>query len=198
MLTHMTKKTHEAGVTTKAKKKESKFVYSILSVGIIGMIGLIIFFTKSQDGQPAPASTASHRLNDYTFVKNGELTFSSEHREMLASIDIQIAETESQRMVGLMYRDSLGMNQGMLFLFPVEEEQSFWMKNTRIPLDIIYVNAKMEIVKIQHNTQPFSEGSYPSERAAMYVIETNGGYTEKNNIHEGCLVSWKRVEPTNR
>jgi hypothetical protein len=191
----MTKKTRDTGVTTKAKQKESKIVYSILSVGIIGMIGVVIFFTTSQDEQPVPASA---RLNNYAFVKNGELTFLSEHREVLASIDIQIAETESQRMVGLMYRDFLGVNQGMLFLFPVEEEQSFWMKNTRIPLDIIFVNAKMEIVKIHHTTKPFSEEGYPSERVAMYVVETNGGYTEKNNIHEGCIVSWKRANPTNR
>ncbi len=67
----------------------------------------------------------------------------------------------------LMYRKSMDDTKGMLFIFQKEEPQSFWMKNTVIPLDIMFVNSKKEIVKIFKNTIPFSENSLPSENLQL-------------------------------
>jgi len=83
-------------------------------------------------------------------------------------------------------------DQGMLFIFEVEEPQGFWMKNTIIPLDIIYVNAKKEIVSIAEDTQPFSEQSLPSKGPAIYVVEVNGGFCAQYGITAGYKIDFTR------
>ena len=69
---------------------------------------------------------------------------------------------------------------------------SFWMANTPLPLDIIYVNAAREVVTIQRNTVPYSEESVPSTRPATYVVEVNAGYADRHGIAEGDRVQWSR------
>lgn len=93
-----------------------------------------------------------------------------------------------------MYRDSLAENQGMLFIFPEEEERSFWMRNCRFGLDIIYIDAKGVIVKIQSNASPFTERSIVSEKPAKFVVEVVAGFTSKYKINEGDKIQWKRME----
>jgi len=80
----------------------------------------------------------------------------------------------------------------MLFIFSTEEPQSFYMKNTVMPLDIIFINSKKHIVKIHKNTKPFSEQSLPSLKPAIYVVEVIAGYTDKHSIKEGQLIDWRR------
>lgn len=84
----------------------------------------------------------------------------------------------------------LPKSKGMLFIFENDQPRSFWMANTPLPLDIIFVNAEKEIVRIHHSTQPFSEKSFPSEKPAKFVIETNGGYCIAHDIQEGMKVSF--------
>jgi len=84
----------------------------------------------------------------------------------------------------------LGESKGMLFIFDDSQQRSFWMANTPLPLDIIFVNADYEIVRIHHNAQPFSEQNLPSGKPAKYVIETNGGYCVSHDIQEGMKVSF--------
>ena len=83
-------------------------------------------------------------------------------------------------------------SQAMLFIFDVEEPQAFWMKNTIIPLDIIYVNSNKEIVSIAANTEPYSEKSLPSGRPAIYVVEVNGGFCDQYGIAAGSKISFTR------
>ena len=85
-------------------------------------------------------------------------------------------------------------DQCMLFLMPTEEPQSFWMLNTYIPLDIIFANQSMEIVKIQANRQPQSLQSIPSERPAKYVVEVNAGFCAENGIVEGDRIRFQLLE----
>lgn len=91
-----------------------------------------------------------------------------------------------------MFREKMEDGQGMLFIFPSEEPEGFYMKNTIIPLDIIFINSKKEIVKIYKNTTPFSEQDLPSLKPAVYVVEVNAGFTDKNNIKEGDFIDWRR------
>lgn len=91
-------------------------------------------------------------------------------------VNIEIADNDAERQMGLMNRSFMNNSQAMLFIFDVEEPQAFWMKNTIIPLDIIYVNSNKEIVSIAANTEPYSEKSLPSGRPAIYVVEVNGGF----------------------
>lgn len=92
-----------------------------------------------------------------------------------------------------MYRKDLPEFHGMLFLFPREEVQSFWMKNTPLPLDIIFINSAYEIVNIARNTIPFSERLLPSGRPAQFVLEVNGGFCQRHGIEVGDRVELPNV-----
>lgn len=127
------------------------------------------------------------------FKKEGELEFIQRDAKIsLKKINIEVADNDNERTQGLMYRKSMEDERGMLFVFEREEPQSFWMKNTIIPLDIIYINSKKEIVKIFKNTVPFSEKSLPSDGPAIYVVEVNGGFCEKYGIKEGDVINFAK------
>ena len=109
-------------------------------------------------------------------------------------VAVEIADTPAKRSFGLMYRNSLPERQGMLFLFPSEGPLAFWMKNTPLPLDIIYINAARVIVGIAANTTPFSEEPLPSNGPAQFVLEVNAGFCQKYGILVGAKVTLPSVQ----
>jgi len=114
------------------------------------------------------------------FKKEGELAlYKIVTDSVVARIDIEIADTDYDVQTGLMYRNSMKDNQGMLFVFPTMRERFFYMKNTRIPLDLIYLDNENKIVSFQENAQPFNEAQLPSKVPAQYVLEVNAGLAEK-------------------
>lgn len=126
------------------------------------------------------------------FQKEGILTFlRSSDTLTLTTIDVEVAKDVLEIQQGLMYRQSMEPNQGMLFLMPFEEPQSFWMLNTYLSLDIIFVNDAKRIVKIQSDTQPRSLKAIPSERPARYVIEVLAGFCRKHGIQEGDIIHFE-------
>ncbi|MBT0607333.1 DUF192 domain-containing protein [Aequorivita echinoideorum] len=123
---------------------------------------------------------------EITFTKEGELTlFKAETDSIIAKLDIEIADDEYQTQTGLMYRHSMPENQAMLFVFNDEQRRSFYMKNTEIPLDIIYFNAEKKINSIQKNAKPNDETSLPSETVSQYVLEVNAGLSDRWNLQNG-------------
>jgi len=125
-----------------------------------------------------------------SFKKEGELSFVKKDGKEIKKIEIEIADNAGERQQGLMWRKSMPETNGMLFVFDKEEPQSFWMKNTIIPLDIMYVNEKKEIVKIYKNTTPYSEKPLPSEKNSIYVIETVAGFSDRFGVKEGDKVDF--------
>ncbi|MFO0781168.1 MAG: signal peptidase I [Candidatus Gracilibacteria bacterium] len=104
------------------------------------------------------------------------------------SLRVQVARDSMERTVGLMHRFSMPQDEGMIFLFEDEKPLVFWMKNTFIPLDIIYASADWRVVSIQKNAQPCNVEPcplYPSTQKAQYVLEINGGLSDKLEIQEG-------------
>jgi len=101
---------------------------------------------------------------------------------------VEIADGEAEREHGLMNRPSMPADHGMLFEFPDEQDRSFWMHNTYIPLDIIYIDHAGKIVSIQANATPFSETPLPSYGAATGVLELNGGRAAALGIGPGDVV----------
>ena len=83
--------------------------------------------------------------------------------------------------------------QGMLFVFEEEYNAGFWMRNTIIPLDMMFINKSEEIVTIHRNTTPFSEQTYSSNGSILFVVEVNAGFSDKYGIREGYKVSWKKI-----
>lgn len=126
----------------------------------------------------------------YMFQKEGELTISDSTNVRKAVIDLEIADTDYERQLGLMKRVSMEENQGMLFIFPADAMQSFWMRNTLISLDMIFINSNKKIVTIHKNTKVLSDQSYPSTSPARYVLEVNAGFTAKHGVQVGDQVSW--------
>lgn len=111
---------------------------------------------------------------------------------------VEIADDNSERARGLMYRDSMEADAGMLFLFERQEPQAFWMKNTRIPLDILYFDQQWKLVGWSLNTPPCSLGdrcpSYPSQAPARFVLELNAGTTERIGAQFGDTLTVSGVE----
>jgi len=94
------------------------------------------------------------------------------------TFSVEIADTSQKQALGLMFREDMPADQGMLFIFPHEAPRSFWMKNTRIPLDIMYFDKDLKLVSISADTPPCKVTrcpSYPSTAPAQYVLELNAG-----------------------
>ena len=130
-----------------------------------------------------------------SFKKEGTLTLKkAESDSIIKTIAIEIADNEYETQTGLMYRTKLESNHGMLFIFPEEQMLSFYMKNTKIPLDIIYIDENHTIVSVQKNAQPFDETSLPTEVPAMYVLEINGGLFDEWQLNVGDAISYEVID----
>lgn len=109
--------------------------------------------------------------------------------QQTSRVYLEIANTPSEREKGLMFRKSMEEDRGMLFIFPVERQQSFWMKNTYIPLDMIFVSSQFEVVGIVENATPFSEEQRSVPGVSQFVIELNGGRAKELGIEAGDEVN---------
>jgi uncharacterized protein len=96
-------------------------------------------------------------------------------------VEVEIADDYAERQRGLMERTELAENAGMLFVFDSEEQLSFWMRNTLIPLSIAYIDAEERIIDIQ-DMQPLDETSHPSAEPAMYALEVNQGFFDEHGV----------------
>ncbi len=128
-----------------------------------------------------------------TFSKEGTLElYKADTDSLITRLDIEIAETEYETQTGLMYRDAMAENQGMLFIFPDEAMHSFYMKNTKIALDIIYIDSDLRIASFQENAVPMDENSLPSQVPVQYVLEINAGLSQKWLLEVGDRISYKK------
>lgn len=107
------------------------------------------------------------------------------------TISVEIADTPREIEKGLMYRENLATDSGMIFIMPYESNWSFWMKNTLIPLDMIFVSKDLEIVYILERAEPCvieNCGSYSAGQEVLYIIEVNGDWTLNNGVKVGNKV----------
>jgi uncharacterized protein len=108
------------------------------------------------------------------------VTSSGEHEFL-----VEIADDDAERQRGLMFRQPLADDRGMLFQFPDSAERGFWMMNTPSSLDIIYIDAQGRIVSIAKHTTPYSESTYPSNGPAKGVLETRAGRMDEIGAEPG-------------
>ncbi|WP_313791303.1 DUF192 domain-containing protein [Lacinutrix neustonica] len=115
-----------------------------------------------------------------TFTKEGELTlYKATTDTVITTLDIELAKTDFEIQTGLMFREKMKDHQAMLFVFDDIRERNFYMKNTRFPLDLIFLDHNKTVVSFQENAQPLDESSLPSHALAQFVLEVNGGLAEK-------------------
>ena len=107
---------------------------------------------------------------------------------------VEIADDDAERARGLMFRDELAAGTGMIFLHDREEPQAYWMKNTKIALDILYFDNARRLVTQQRNVPPCSGGdrcpAYPSDRPARFVLELNAGEAERLKLRDGAELTF--------
>jgi len=174
------------------KKKMTVKTYLLI---VLLLFGASMVFMQCGSKKKSRKIDVKTPKSEPAFKKEGELAFiSSSSEDTLRIINIEIADRDRDRMVGMMFRSKMEYDKGMLFIFDREEQQSFWMKNTKISLDIMYVNSDFEIVTIYKHTQPYSESPIPSFKPAKYVIETAAGFCNEFGIKEGQRIKFKRTE----
>jgi len=109
---------------------------------------------------------------------------------------VEIADDPVERARGLMYRETMAEDAGMLFIFAREGERAFWMQNTILPLDIIYADAQGVVVSIAKDTTPYSTATIPSEGPAQYVLEVNAGIADTIGLAPGDRLVHRRIGNT--
>lgn len=119
------------------------------------------------------------------------LDFLGDDGGVIVSIVAEIADTPEKRVKGLMFRKSMAPKSGMLFIYPSADDLTFWMRNTFISLDIIFVSQDFKVLNIAPHTRILSDTRYHSNGQAKYVIEVNAGFCEQHGISEGTIVRWK-------
>lgn len=167
----------------------------------IAMICLILYFVqdrfklfdiKFSSDDSETEESKDEESKEFT-IDEGTLVITRADKQKIV-VSIEVANTEEERERGLMNRSELGEYNGMLFVFEEDGKNSFWMKNTIIPLDMIFINSDKRVVEVIENAQPCEEGHICPKLTPlveyMYCLEVNSGFAEANNIEEGDFVEW--------
>jgi len=171
--------------------------FNIVITTIVVLIAILIFmllFVKPKPPRKLPSTveTSQAPMKEPVFRRDGELRFlHAKTRKVIIKAEIELAKTPAAQEKGLMYRKSMPDSAGMLFIFDDFEPLTFWMKNTIIPLDIIFADSAKQIVTIARNAVPYSEEQIPSGKSAMYVVEMNAGFALKHGLKEGDFIDFQ-------
>ncbi|MGM5469786.1 DUF192 domain-containing protein [Flavobacteriaceae bacterium LMO-SS05] len=158
-----------------------------LKIGVIAVVCILAYSCKENRNHSKVTPV------EIKFKPEGKLSILKASTDsIIQTLTIEIADDDYQTQTGLMYRKGMEANQGMLFIFPDSEYRYFYMKNTLIPLDIIYIDQNKAIVSIQKNAKPFDETSLPSEAPAQYVLEINGGLSTEWNLETGDKIQFSK------
>lgn len=164
------------------------------TLGLLPLVALVLAgglgCGPSDDASSAEADTTA----TIPFTKEGRLAV-VQNGDSTVTIDIEIADTDSARERGMMQREGFPDDRsGMLFPFDEEQPRSFWMSNTPVALDIIFVDADSQIVNIARYTTPFANDRYRSGEPAQYVLETPAGFADSHGLLEGDRIRWRRLK----
>jgi uncharacterized membrane protein (UPF0127 family) len=157
------------------------------STALLYLLVLLLTISSCKQNKKGIKQTEVH------FTKEGELTIYKKSDSTQIELDIEIADTDFDIQTGLMYRNTMEQDQGMLFVFDDEKERYFYMKNTKIPLDLIYINAANKIVSFQKNAKPFDESSLPSNFPAKYVLEINADLANNWKLSVGDSIHYSKL-----
>ncbi|MGM0932231.1 MAG: DUF192 domain-containing protein [Bacteroidota bacterium] len=156
----------------------------------LGMASVILFSSCKEDAKPEEEIIEEN----IEFTKEGELSLIKSEGDTIKKLDIEIADSQYEHETGLMYRESMEELQGMLFIYDMAEPRAFYMKNTYIPLDIIYYATDSTAVSYYENAEPMDETSLPSGEPAQFVLEINAGLIKEWGIEVGDKIFFKRTD----
>lgn len=160
----------------------------IFKIALLLFAGILVFHACKEETKTVV------KTEPVTFKKEGILKIiKNKAGTVITVMDIEIAESEYETQTGLMYRKSMEDTQGMLFIFPDERMHSFYMKNTEIPLDIIFIKADSTIASLQKNARPYDESGLSSKVPVRFVLEVNAGLAEKWSLEVGDKIDFKKL-----
>lgn len=180
------------------RNKKQIFAIALLVVFVGGFVVLSMIdgFKKTSE-PPSKRNKPNSTSTPYEpkFTKEGELWMIDPNtNDTIQKLDIEYAETAYEVETGMMYRKSVPKNTGMLFVFNDNTPRSFWMHNTYVPLDIIYISKDSTIVSIQKNAEPLNDRSLPSEGNAQFVLEIKGGQSDLLGIGKGTKMIFRKTD----
>lgn len=146
------------------------------------------------DGAAAPVPIPVHARTKPAPTANGHKVIVSTPRGD-ATIDVEVVATEAQIQRGLMFRQHLAPDAGMLFVMPVEKEWTFWMRNTLIPLDMIFIASDMTIAGIVEAAEPKTDTLRSVGVPSRFVLEVNGGWARAHGVGKSARVRFENVPP---
>lgn len=164
-------------------------VRSALCVGLaVSVLGL------GAAGCTKPSATAQDTAATQAPARASEVVFHSPSGGSPWHVKVELARTQDELTRGLMFRDKLGSDEGMLFLFPRPEIRRFWMRNTHIPLDMVFLDSSRVVVGIEENAVPLDETSRGPDTPAQYVVEVRGGLARQHGLGVGARAEFRNVE----
>lgn len=170
----------------------SRPIQRILNTGYLILPGVLLGVILLSSCKDTPQKL-EETTKAVAFTKEGELQIlQRESDSLLAEIAIEIADSEYETQTGLMYRREMKDTEGMLFIFQEEAYHSFYMKNTLIALDLLFIDADMQVVTIAKNAQPYDETGIPSRVPVQYVLEIKAGLSDRWGISEGDRIAFQR------
>lgn len=172
---------------------KKKIIWIVTSIVVVSAVVVIILLNNNETKTDEDIKVDDDlvEMTEPQFVKEGELTLLNNDKKEIVKIDIEKAEGDEEQAQGLMYRSKMDEKRGMLFISNKEEMKSFWMKNTIMSLDIIFINKDKQIVHIAKYCTPYSEAVIPSEKLALYVLEVNAGFCDKYKISKGNFINYE-------
>lgn len=157
---------------------------SLRSFLFVGTLLLLAGACSSDEPDPA----------DTSFQKEGRLAFLQPNGDTLRAIDIEIADTDEERERGLMHRRSLGYDRGMLFIFDEVDDGGMWMRNTPLPLDIVFVAPDSQVINIARRTTPFSDETIEPAAPRKFVVEVRAGFANRFGLNDSTRLRWTRMD----
>lgn len=172
---------------------KNRWLLTIIIVGVIlGSLQIGIMLDCSSQGKKFGILSCTEIISGTSHIQD-KTKISIQSDNSIISIEVEIADEIQEQVKGLMFRQNLDWNNGMLFVYENEQKRSFWMKNTLIPLDMLFIDKDFRIIDIKENVQPCMKEpcpNYTSKIPAKYVLEVNAGFVMKNNIKIEDSVIW--------
>ena len=176
---------------TAASGMKPATITTLIIVAVAAAALIYLFYPDSKPKDPERDYELSiARSLGLEFKNQGSLSFLTGEGDTAVTIAVEVADDNVKRRIGMMFREKAEEKQGMLFIFPFSEIRSFWMRNTVLSLDMIFIDEQKRIVNIEKSTVPFTERSYFSTGPARYVLEVRAGFADKYNLSAGQEVTW--------
>lgn len=157
---------------------------------LIALLALAACSPQTAQGNASGASAPTAAASAHPISGLEVIPLTVEQDGKTHRFKVEVARSDEEQRQGLMFRTQMGADEGMIFPYDPPQPVGFWMKNTVIPLDIIFIGTDRRIINIEANAVPYSLDPRRSQGLAIAVLELNGGRAEELGIGPGAKVEW--------